>query len=74
MSWTKDSLKKLQNKPYRTKIKILWTAVGVVAIAVIILWVITINLRDRAQNPNAPIINELRENLDKLRQDNPFKN
>lgn len=38
-------LRQLQNKPYKTRLKILWMCVGIAAILILSIWIITLHYR-----------------------------
>jgi hypothetical protein len=38
----KNFLNELQNKPYETRVRILWVTVGVIAVAIFIIWVMSV--------------------------------
>src|SRR3989338_3821060 len=54
-------LKQLQQQPYETRVKMLWGATAVMALILVVLWVLSINMRiDEIENPN-PIAIEQKE-------------
>lgn len=55
MTSLKQKIKELQKKPYKTKLRILWGTVIVSAIFLIIIWIITIQLRDKITDTNHSI-------------------
>lgn len=40
-----DKIRKLQEKPYHIRVRLLWTALGVTAVILIALWLLTLRFR-----------------------------
>lgn len=59
-------LKKLQNKPYEAKIRILWIAIIITAVFLVIIWFLTLKFRKTA-NMNQSPFSAIKENLQKLK-------
>ncbi len=46
MTFLKDGLRQLQNKPYEERVRLLWKVVGGAALLVIAIWIMTIFFRE----------------------------
>jgi len=69
----KKLVERVQKKPYKTKVKILWAAVTAAFILIVMLWIVTIDFRRSGPRESAqPIFSELQRNIEKLKQSNPF--
>ena len=62
-----EQLRELQNKPYKTRLKILWLVVGITAILVIAIWIITLKYRATKPSQESSKFQPLIENFNKLK-------
>ena len=72
MSWLKDKLTALQNRPYESRLKILKVAVAAVAFVLLAIWAVTVKYRSRPESSEqkskfAPIIESLKNLKDAKR-------
>lgn len=64
-----DKIKSLQNRPYESRLKFLWTAVAITAVAILLIWALTLRYRGRVNHPAGESkFQPLLENIKKLKQ------
>jgi len=62
----RDFIKKLQAKSYDEKLKILWTAVIITAVALVVIWGLTLKFRNVPKGDTSKF-HEIFNNLKQLR-------
>ena len=61
-------IKKLQDKPYKDRVKILWIAVIVTIIVLLAIWILTISLREHKFQAASNKYDRLKESFKELKQ------
>ncbi|MBI4050699.1 MAG: hypothetical protein HY396_01850 [Candidatus Doudnabacteria bacterium] len=71
MQWFKQKISDLQQKPYSSKVKILWGTVAAIAIILLVIWFITLRYRNLEASNELSKFAPIFENLKKLKNNNP---
>ena len=66
--WFKQKLQELRGLPYEKRLKMLWLLVGLTAILVLAIWIITVRYRQNQKEPkDAGLGNQLQGIYDNLK-------
>jgi hypothetical protein len=57
-----------QDKPYKTRIKLLWTFVGITIVLVLGIWIITLHYRSMPENQSKQKFAPLIDSFQKLKE------
>ncbi|MDP3993400.1 MAG: hypothetical protein U1C57_01835 [Candidatus Doudnabacteria bacterium] len=67
MSWLVRQIQKLQNRPYAYRVRFLWTAVAVVGMIILVVWLLTIRYRNPIANNSRSGFDEIWTNIKKIK-------